>query len=443
MQLARCSPAALAVDCDACLREAQPATSMCSRDHRLCFLCALQTFTAALAEASTDASGAVACPMCRGEGVVAWSPHTAAVAQSADSARAEPDPLAGWIIPSCVQRLEAWSAVASVVERQFAPGAPPIAPVTAAQLRRYALKVAERGLAHRAWLQRIAASAGSDADEPTVDASSRTGSFSPSPALVAGWLAPPPRPSGSHTFTVWERCGHIERLVTCPSAACGAAFAVRSDSASGTGIAASSDGALGIASSSVVGGSASASAGASAGEIPAAATARTAFCSVCPHCSTPVCADCGQNWSASVTLLQPPALGAGSETRGGGGLLQTLLSLAGAGGGAGAAAETVTVCHAGLACSAYAQLVDRIRAAGGRQLSPAEKDAVRALANTQALRLSSGDGAPGSAAAAASRQAEEAAFAQQVLHMARAGIKYCPRCGCPGEIESLTSRFGF
>lgn len=415
--------AALFKDCDACLRDAQPVTTLCERGHELCFCCSLQTFAAALSDASTHASGGVLCPMCRADGEVLWTPTGSLV-----SGDAPPVPLAGWITPSCVQRLEAWGATASAAERTIAPSAPPVAPLTPSQLRQYALRVAERALAHRAWLQHGGAAAdGFD----HADAGSAAVAPSPallSPALIAGWLLPPPPPAC--VPTPWELCGRSERLVACPSAACGASFALRR---AGDLPPASAD--------------ASATSGTAASERSGDAATAFAFCSVCPHCSTPLCADCGQSWTASITLLQPSSAStpAAPSATPRGGLFSTLLSLgSSAASSSGVAApETVTVCHAGLACGPYSELVDRLRDAGGRLLSAEEKAALRALASKAgAVFDRSGAGAGTSsgvgsgAAADANRQAEEAAFGQQVLHMAKAGIKYCPQCGCPGEFGS-------
>lgn len=438
--------AALFKDCDACLRDAQPVTPLCERGHQLCFCCSLQTFAAALSDASTDASGGVFCPMCRAEGIKAWTPTA-----SYTSHDAPPEPLAGWITPSCVQRLQAWGATASAAERTIAPGAPPVASLTPSQLRQYTLRVAERAIAHRSWLQQgatgqcdsasqapaAAAGAGAAGSTEALGAPRQAAEAEASPALIAGWLAPPPPPACVRT--PWERCGVTERLVACPSPACGASFVLRradeppspAPSAAAAGSAAAGSDAAGSAAARERGGD---------------ATAAAAFCSVCPHCSTQVCADCGQSWTASLTLLQPPAATAPAASTAAAtpraGLLSSLLSLGGSSSAsssdAASAAETLTVCHAGLACGPYSELVDRLREAGGRLLSAEEKAALRALASRAGAGAprpgygADGSSSAGGAAADASRQAEEAAFAQQVLHMAKAGIKYCPQCGCPG-----------
>lgn len=413
-------------DCEGCLDDRRQSTVLCSKGHRLCLPCALTSLRTEVAEAATRADGSVWCPTCRGEMAVAGTP---------DGHSDGSDPLAGWILPAVVEKLNSWSNSASEEDRRPVPGAPALAPLSASELRRYTVRLVGRAVAHRRAILGAA--------EPN-----RSASADDAEASLNSVVAP----------DAWEAAGFRESLVTCPFTACGADFLLPA-----------------LAAAEGAGAPAPAVAGAAAGSEPSHGSA-------CPHCRELLCADCGEPWTVIVSFnvlpqLPPapapapvPAPRAAATNDAGGASWLAAAALAAVGGAgrastaapapaapvAAASEKRLAIYHKDGSCAAFARRVETARLlASRRTASPLSHAEWLALPN-EIARFDLAATGGGTAAAAASnarrpgasvfesasastatpstagRAAEEDAFQRQVEEMAAAGVKYCPKCGAPG-----------
>lgn len=387
-------------DCDACLDVSRPSTTLCYAGHRLCLPCALTSLRTEIAEAATRADGCVWCPGCRVE-------RNAAVA--AGGREDDADSLSGWILPAVVEKLSTWSQSASEEDRRPVPGAAPLAPLSEKELRRYALRLAARAVAHRGAL--VAAAAAGHGEAAAAGE-----------AGAAARAVPPAAGDSSAAEAVsldaWEAAGFRDALATCPHTACGADFLLP--------------------------------------EAPGRAAAEAApvprHGSACPHCRELLCADCGKAWIIYVTfrvLPEPPAAqparagaGAAARARAAPAAAADTSWLAVAAAVATAVADAagvqdrpadkkLAISHQDSSCAAFDARVEAARLAASR---PAPLTHAEWLALPERLAAGGGAGlASGTrAAAAGSPEDSDPAFRRQIEEMAAAGVKYCPHCGAPG-----------